>query len=277
MVRVVHTLILAGTMALASSGYQESIAQDTEQKSHMYTNITEESKDIDTVINAIITYHETHTNVQYGDARPSVLFDPSMHPGEFSRYDVQKEAILLHPRYKEYDLSLLIHDINTRLRSNGEERKLSELREVLSHELGHFLMDIYVQDHTGDSWLKNSFENGFKPPSENLEKHIISEGVAEYFGKIFYVHQDISITRFQTKRWSDPFHDSEFQRRDFIEWVSYMGGFNIVEPIMKGREHEGITWLLENELTITPLDLSVVTEYKAKGIEELKDIAIKEK
>ena len=48
-----------------------------------------------------------------------------------------------------------------------------------------------------------------------------------------------------------------------------MGGRDLVEPILAVNTHEGIIYLLENELNLTPPDLSPVPEYREKAINSL--------
>ena len=243
-------LILA-TAWLTSSGCVSVTKVPVEDK---VTKVPVERSEYDILLELIAERHEL-TGVKY-DKMPPVKFEDMGFFG-VARYDVEDEIIYLSLGYEDNDRYGLPRDLS----------ETSEISNVLSHELAHYLTDLYIKKYVPDSWLAPYFEKELKDGEENHGIYIVGEGIAEYFGNII----SPGSTRFATYRWYDKFHTEEFDGGNFRTWIWYMGGRDVVEPILKKNAHKGLIWLLNNELDIRPPDLSVVPEYKARALKELSE------
>jgi hypothetical protein len=158
------------------------------------------------------------------------------------------------------DITNLLTDITTVVPEDA-----SVLREILSHELGHFLTRVYIKNHVKDSWMTKHFEKDIECGINDIDLYMVTEGIGEYFGKIF----NREGVRFATSRWNDLFDITDFQNKNFIDWLFYKGGRDFVEPILDIDPNQGLIWLLKNELVVVAPDLKSVLKYKEKGINEL--------
>jgi len=260
---MIRKIFLTAFISLSICNTNPAIALNQYEKQAIYLGSETEQKQFTDLMESIIEYHEEKTGVDY-DSKPGLLFDNEMDYNDVARYDVEKEIIYLHPRYKTYDISFIINDVDKELGKTEEEIKARELREILSHELAHFLTDRYIAKYVPDSWLKDYFDKSLEPGLDNIDVYLVTEGIGEYFGKLF----DEGGAVFASDRWNDNHHIEDFRSSNWLTWLLYMGGRDIVEPVLDISAHNGLIWLLNNELVINPPDLSNVPEYKEKSIKK---------
>ena len=209
----------------------------------------------------IMAYHEKQTGLRYRDTAPSITLTDALPEGTFAQYDAVAGEILLNATYADYRVTALLKDLTATKLPDGESgHRLLALRNILSHELGHYFTHQLVKQKK-DSWLAPSFV--FRDPisKDNLGTLIVIEGLAEYFGRIFDNQGGES---FPEKGWESPWITEEnFHQGGTLRWLCYCGGHDLVKRVIEKHGAEaGINYLLTTPLEVKAPGLSSVRQYQ---------------
>jgi hypothetical protein len=208
---------------------------------------------IDDVVSGVMSYHENELCIRYDAPPPHVRFVEGREPGFVAEYNVESQEILLDQSYRGCDTTALARDVRTPV-----EGCAYELREVLSHELGHYLTHLRVQRST-DSWLKPYFRHD---DVTDIGVLVVVEGIGEYFGKAF-THDAP-----QCGGWEIPRDESDLKSGDFRTWLSYLCGYTLAKPVLENNGSSGLDWLVEHALTIERADITSILRYQERALND---------
>lgn len=248
-------------------GTTQSLALDTSSQQVLAEN----------VVSRIIDFHERTTDVTYPVRRIPVRFakpnELSTSEAAWFNTDVAPHGeIVLNQEFISCDFAYLgehLEDSSFPASTNctsggGVPVSLSFVREVLSHELAHGLTKYYINTRVSDSWLAPFFRKERTPGLQDFDAIMVAEGIAEHFGSLFGSH---SLTPIADSAWKLYKDEEDFKHLGVQRFFFYQGGHSIVAPVLKAqREHNGLLWLLRNELRIKLPDLGPAHEYREAGI-----------
>jgi hypothetical protein len=231
----------------------------------------------------IMQFHEAKFGIEYDAPVPDIIFDDKMNIYSVGIYNPRHVAIILHGRFASYNIARLLEDLEHIPEDNerptyelegilpqlfpNNKTALTAIREIISHELGHYYTHLYLERNISNSWLASHFleyENAeFK--LEHIAHYLVIEGIGEYFGKCF--DHPYTGVRFAKESWAQEWHAQDFEESAFRRWLQYMGGFDLIEPILSTcGVNDGMKWLFSNELIISIPDISVVLEYQKNAL-----------
>lgn len=149
------------------------------------------------------------------------------------------------------------------------ELTVCNVKETLGHELGHFYLD-----KLNESIGKGDFPRDVRYNPEEIGIMLISEGIAEYFGRAISNRKD----NFNDSEWPRP--EKHWIWRDYPvdryigerfrnPRIIYDGGFHFVKPIIEKYGKDGIEYLINNHPR--GKDLHNIPEYQRKVMRELSN------
>lgn len=234
------------------------------------------------LIASIAKFHEKRLKIDYPKKLPLLQFiiPDDVHPRERdaygAQYDEEKNLIYVNPRYKECDITPLLDDLETAPEQddNNDPKfkhdwwcKHADIRELFSHELGHFFVDHLIETTIQDSWLQEYIGRQQKLDSKAYGVFIVREGIGSYFGYVF-TNRMPSLTE---SDWEAPLTAEEFNHPTVYKWLAYEGGYALVKPIIDQYRLNGITYLLQHKLEVQPPGIEEVPAYLKQALTSLSN------
>lgn len=115
----------------------------------------------------------------------------------------------------------------------------AQIRMATYHELGHAYADQVSRSMGLGMWPKEEWFAGDSVKKELLID-MLSEGVAEYFGRAFL--RDRSETEIMPEEWEVEFTPLQY------EHLSYEGGYWLVRPILDACASEGVRYIVSHPI-----------------------------
>lgn len=165
---------------------------------------------------------EKQYGITFTASFPTVYFE--VPKGEESRffsaaYNPENTSFFFNPEYENILFSKKEIEKET-LFVSGDETSLAILRQAIDHELGHFFSDMVSRSLGLGEWPAPVNE---EISSSTLAIELLSEGIAEYFGR----------TSLQNKTEEEMFFPEKEDSLLFVTYedFTYDGGYWLVKPL----------------------------------------------
>ncbi len=212
----------------------------------------------------IMAKQEDMLGIQYLSGPPQFAFKTHLQslvdgaPAFFvAYYQPTDKCVVFNAKYEDTDIAALVEQLKS---PAGElNPMLAFMRDTLSHELGHYFVDLLIDAEQKNSWLRCG--SGFLG-LDTFGRKIISEGIAEYFR--CQTFPDSPAEPFEDGWWHDEsaVRAAELAGADAYHGVIYGGGYRLVKPIIDKYGLKGIHYLLASPLKIIPYDLQEALIYR---------------